>query len=98
MPRARDGTPHAQALHSVDKGATVDGDPHRPSLSCRILPMDADRFDTLSRSLSTTPSRRGALRVLAGSLLGGLITLGAEDGDAHDPLKKCKKKSGKQKK
>ena len=36
--------------------------------------MDADQFDTL-RSLATTPSRRNALRLLAGSALGGLFGL-----------------------
>ena len=35
--------------------------------------MDADHLDALSRSLSAPPSRRAALRVLAGSLLGGLV-------------------------
>ena len=42
--------------------------------------MVADRFDTLLRSLSETPSRRNALRLLAGSALGGLLT--REAGDA----------------
>jgi hypothetical protein len=36
--------------------------------------MIADRFDTVLRSLSQTPSRRNALRLLAGSALGGLLT------------------------
>jgi hypothetical protein len=60
--------------------------------------MDADRFDTLLRSLAQTPSRRGALRVLAGSVLAGLVTVDGDNSDAHNPLKKCKKKSGKAKK
>jgi hypothetical protein len=60
--------------------------------------MDADRFDTISRSLSTTSSRRGALRLLAGSLVGSLVRLGAGDAEAHNALEKCKKKSGKEKK
>jgi hypothetical protein len=38
--------------------------------------MIADRFDTLLRSLSQTPSRRHALRLLAGSAYGGLFTIG----------------------
>jgi len=37
--------------------------------------MDADQSDTLLRSLATTPSRRNALRLLAGSALGGLFGL-----------------------
>jgi hypothetical protein len=36
--------------------------------------MVADHFDTLVQSLSHTPSRRTALRLLAGSALGGLLT------------------------
>jgi hypothetical protein len=60
--------------------------------------MDADRFDALARSLSATPSRRGALRLLVGSAFGGLVTLGDGDADAHNALTACKKKSGKQKK
>ena len=39
--------------------------------------MDHDRFDTLLRSLTQTPSRRHALRLLAGSTLGGLLTVRA---------------------
>ena len=39
--------------------------------------MDAERLETLLRSLSETPSRRGALRLLFASALGGLITVGA---------------------
>jgi hypothetical protein len=50
--------------------------------------MDADRFEHLLRSWSTTPSRRHALRVLAGSALGALLGL--------DQLKaKAKKGKGK---
>lgn len=60
--------------------------------------MDVDRFDALSRSLSTTPSRRGALRLLTGSIFGGLITLGSRDIEAHNAKSACKKKSGKAKK
>lgn len=43
--------------------------------------MDNVRFDALLRALSRTPSRRGALRLLAGSALGGLLAadpIGAE--------------------
>jgi hypothetical protein len=36
--------------------------------------MDANRFETLIRSVSKAPSRRGALRLLAGSVLGSLLT------------------------
>ena len=53
--------------------------------------MDADRFDTLSRVLARTPSRRSALRLLAGSALGSLLTLSADDADAHNALTPCKK-------
>ena len=64
----------------------------------RTSPMNVDRFDALSRSLSLTPSRRGALRLLAGLVFGSLVTLRAGDAAAHDALKACKKKKGKQKK
>jgi hypothetical protein len=60
--------------------------------------MDPRRFDTLSRALSTTPSRRGALRLLAGSAVGLLVWHGSADTAAHDPSKGCKKKSGKARK
>ena len=61
--------------------------------------LDADRFETLLRSLATNPSRRGALRLLAGSALGGFLGW-RESGpsEAHDFLAKCKKKSGEKKK
>ncbi len=35
--------------------------------------MDGERFDRIARVLGTTPSRRGALRLLAGGALGGLL-------------------------
>jgi hypothetical protein len=59
--------------------------------------MDADRFDSLLRSLSTTPSRRNALRFLAGSALGGLVGLEqlktrAKKGGGKGGKKKCKSK------
>ena len=57
--------------------------------------MDANRFDTLTRSLTQIGSRR---RALVAALGGALSLLGVADATAHDPLKKCKKKSGKQKK
>jgi hypothetical protein len=50
--------------------------------------MDADRFDALLRSWSATPSRRTALGVLAGSVLG---RLSVTDAEAHNSLQKCKK-------
>jgi hypothetical protein len=53
--------------------------------------MDARRFDVLSRALATTPSRRGALRLLAGASFGRLVAPGADDVAAHNALKKCKK-------
>jgi hypothetical protein len=59
--------------------------------------MDSARFDSLTRTLAATGTRRRALAALAGSLaLRGWH--GGEDVDAHNPLKACKKKSGKQKK
>ena len=59
--------------------------------------MDAERFDTLTRTLTLARTRR---RALGGLLLGslGLLGRGAENADAHNAVKKCKKKSGKQKK
>jgi hypothetical protein len=53
--------------------------------------MVADRFETLLRSLSQTPSRRNALRLLAGSALGGLMTREA----GHALAKKGGKGKGK---
>jgi hypothetical protein len=49
--------------------------------------METDRFETLLRYLATTPSRRTALRLLAGSSLGGLLTIGG----AHLGVAKKKK-------
>src|SRR5688572_25780521 len=60
--------------------------------------MDGSHFDTLSRTFSTTGSRR---RALGGLLLGALGLLnggGAEDAAAHNLKAKCKKKSGEAKK
>ena len=58
--------------------------------------MDLIRFDTFARSLAAFSSRR---RALAGVLAASLRLHGAlvQDTAAHDALKKCKKKSGKQK-
>jgi hypothetical protein len=36
--------------------------------------MDATQFDRLSRALSARPTRRAALGLLAGGLLGGLLS------------------------
>jgi hypothetical protein len=60
--------------------------------------MDADRFDILARSLSTAGSRRRALAAILGGSLGLLGWYGAEEVDAHNPLRSCKKKSGRAKK
>jgi hypothetical protein len=51
--------------------------------------MDTDQCDTLLRSSATTPSRRNALRLLAGSALGGLVGL------ARVPTKAKKGSKGK---
>ena len=58
--------------------------------------MDHHRFDALTRSLTSAGSRRQALVATLGGAL-GLLGSWAEHTDAHDTLKKCKKKSGKQK-
>jgi hypothetical protein len=42
------------------------------------------RFDTITRSISQMPSRRNALHLLAGSTLGGLLTLGAVNTQAKN--------------
>ncbi len=60
--------------------------------------MNDDRFDSLLHSLAATPSRRGALGLLASSALGLLGWSAAPEAGAHNALKACKKKSGKQKK
>jgi hypothetical protein len=60
--------------------------------------MDADRFDSLTRSLTAAGSRRRALAIALGGALAALLGYQVEEIDAHDPSKKCKKKSGKQKK
>lgn len=53
--------------------------------------MDADRFDALVRSLSEGASRRRALGLTSGSILG---LLGLADAAARKRKKKCKKKCG----
>jgi hypothetical protein len=61
--------------------------------------MDAERFETLLRSLSEHRSRRGALRLLAGSALGSLLGWRESGvGDAHDLSARCKKRKGDKKK
>lgn len=61
--------------------------------------MDAERVETLQRSPSTHPSRRGALRLLAGSALGSLLGWREPElGDAHDLSTRCKKRKGDKKK
>ena len=59
--------------------------------------MDAERFDTLARSLTRGGSRRHALTGLAAGAL-GLLGARAEEAAAHDLKDKCKKKSGEAKK
>jgi hypothetical protein len=56
--------------------------------------VDADSFDSLARFLTATGSRR---RTLALALSGALAPVLAQgDAEAHDPSRKCKRKSGKQ--
>src|SRR5215216_3508874 len=58
--------------------------------------LDADRFDALSRSLTDTRSRRGALAALLGSTLG---LVGLDRTEAKKQCAPCKKaKNGKCKK
>jgi hypothetical protein len=52
--------------------------------------MDADRFDALSRALTSSQSRRATLGALLGSLLGGALP-----GLSSDSLAAASKKSGK---
>ena len=56
--------------------------------------MDADRFATLPRALADMPSRRTALRLMAGALLGRLL-LGAEPSAAKKQRGKGKRKKRK---
>ena len=51
--------------------------------------MDAEPFDTMLRSLSTAPSRRDALRLLAGSVLGLLAASGLSPAQAHNTRQAC---------
>jgi hypothetical protein len=56
--------------------------------------MDTDRFEALLRSVAALPSRRRALRLLIGSAVGGLLTLGTLPMDAkkkHCPKAKPKR-------
>ena len=54
--------------------------------------MDAPGFDSLLRSLSMTPSRRDALRVLTGAALGSLLGLEHEPGAAKRKKRKKKRR------
>ena len=58
--------------------------------------MDAYGFDALVRILSAPGSRRRALTLVLSGALASLLARG--DATAHDALRACKKKSGKQKK
>ena len=54
--------------------------------------MDPNRFDTLARSVTGASSRRRAVRLLLGSAVGGLLGgVAAQETDAHDAMKKCKR-------
>ena len=61
--------------------------------------MDADRFDILTRALGEMPSRRGALRLLAGSVFGAVLAplAGLAETAAHNKLRKCRKIADKDK-
>src|SRR5215204_2253144 len=56
--------------------------------------MDVDRFETLLRSLAASPSRRQALGLLGGTLLGAMLTQGISPTDARKRKRKGKKKRG----
>jgi len=61
--------------------------------------MDGSHFDTLARVLSSSTSRRGALRLLVGPALSALLTLGALPSAAkNNKKKKNNKKNNKKKK
>jgi hypothetical protein len=60
--------------------------------------MNANRFESILRSLSRSSSRRGALGLLAGLVLGRPHTFGSAEIAAHDAMKKCKKIDAKDKK
>lgn len=53
--------------------------------------MGPTRFDELLQSLSAFPSRRAAMRLLGGLVLGGPLALGTWAASAHTTLKRCKK-------
>src|SRR5215217_820700 len=59
--------------------------------------MDATRFEPFLRSLTISPSRRRAVRLLAALVLGSPEALGSTDAGAHNALKKCKKIADKDK-
>lgn len=50
--------------------------------------MDGRRFDAIAQSLATSRERRGIVRLLAGSALGGLVLAGTGDVDAKGKKKK----------
>jgi len=54
--------------------------------------MDVDRFETLQRSLADSPSRRQALTLMGGSLLGVMLTQGVSPTDAKKRKRKGKNK------
>ena len=56
--------------------------------------MDANQFDTLTRSVPTS-SRRQTVRLLLGSLLGGLLPLGSEPAGAKKKGDKNRKRHDK---
>src|SRR5262245_56482784 len=61
-------------------------------------PMDADRFEQALRRLTTSPSRRQALRGLVGAILGGSVLGGASLVPAAKGKKGGKGKGGGKKK
>lgn len=57
--------------------------------------MDLDRFDSLTRRLATTPSRRRVVKSLGGGLAAGLLALAGRGRAEAAPCKSPKKKCGK---
>lgn len=58
--------------------------------------MDQERFDRITRTLATGQSRRGILKGLTGTAIGGLLaSVGMAEASAKGPCKSPKAKCGK---